>query len=262
VKKAEKQIPDWQYKLDQLRAPFPADAVQWRVGATNWKAVKDGKTQQKKGQALAYIDMRDVIQRLTDVMGIWWASDQIPMPNGTQCCRISLSFDEGKTWIGRTDGAGPTGDIADEKKREMAVKGGYSDSFKRAGVQWGIGEYLYHLDSPWIALNEWWGIPDEVRNGELRRVLTGQKEPTSSAQRKDGGDQAFQGVIQGLRAAKKHGEKAVKAYWQDPTTQKTLKGFSKSWLNAIVEEKNTILKDLRGEPEPGAYEDDEEEVAL
>ena len=38
--------------------------------------------------------------------------------------------------------------IATLKRRRAAL----SDAFKRAAVRWGIGRYLYDLDSPWVAL--------------------------------------------------------------------------------------------------------------
>jgi hypothetical protein len=33
-----------------------------------------------------------------------------------------------------------------------AEKGAISDAFKRAAVMWGIGRYLYDLDSPWVQI--------------------------------------------------------------------------------------------------------------
>jgi len=47
-------------------------------------------------------------------------------------------------WIWKADGAGDT-DVE-------AEKGAISDAFKRAAVKWGVGRYLYDLDSPWVAL--------------------------------------------------------------------------------------------------------------
>jgi len=34
------------------------------------------------------------------------------------------------------------------------VKGGLSDSFKRAAVQWGIGRYLYSLGAVWVDVEQ------------------------------------------------------------------------------------------------------------
>ena len=47
--------------FDKLAEPFPPDAISWRVGST---------TQDKsKGMALAFIDARDVMDRLDLVCG-------------------------------------------------------------------------------------------------------------------------------------------------------------------------------------------------
>lgn len=60
-------------KWQALAAPFRGDQVSWRVGSTS----KD-KT---KGMALAYIDARDVMDRLDEVCG----------PDGWQCRYSELS---------------------------------------------------------------------------------------------------------------------------------------------------------------------------
>ena len=57
-------------------------------------------------------------------------------------CELSLRC--GDEWIIKSNGAGDS-DIEGEK-------GALSDAFKRAAVLWGIGRYLYNLDSPWVQL--------------------------------------------------------------------------------------------------------------
>jgi len=47
--------------FDALAKPFPESSIHWRVGSTT----KD----KDKGIGLAYIDARDVMQRLDDVVG-------------------------------------------------------------------------------------------------------------------------------------------------------------------------------------------------
>lgn len=129
--------------LAGLFAPFPAEAISWRVGSTT----KD----KSKGMALAYIDARDVMDRLDQVCGPdGWQCEYTPMANGTTCCRIGVHV--AGEWVWKSNGGSATGDVDNEKEREMAEKGGYSDAFKRAAVLWGIGRYLYNLDSPWVAL--------------------------------------------------------------------------------------------------------------
>ena len=124
--------------ITKLADPFPPDVVSWRVGPTN----KD-KT---KGMALAYIDARDVQDRLTEVCGPFgWQCRHEVSGDKRVTCHIGIKCPETAEWIWRSDGAGET-DVDGEK-------GSYSDSFKRAAVKWGIGRYLYDLGSPWVEIN-------------------------------------------------------------------------------------------------------------
>src|SRR5690606_39028946 len=60
---------------------------------------------------------------------------------------IRVTHDDGTTeWVTKFDGA--------ENTAVEAVKGGLSDSMKRAAAQWGIGRYLYTLESVWVPLDE------------------------------------------------------------------------------------------------------------
>lgn len=120
--------------LPALKSPFPPDRISWRVGSTN----KD-KT---KGLALAYIDARDVMQRLDDVCGCGHWQNDYPHAGQKTVCRIGILLDG--QWVWKSNGAGDTDIEAD--------KGALSDAFKRAAVLWGIGQYLYDLDSPWVTL--------------------------------------------------------------------------------------------------------------
>jgi hypothetical protein len=119
-----------------LFAPFPPGRVSWRVGST---------TQDKKrGMALAYIDARDVMDRLDAVLGPEnWQCDY-PHAEGKTVCRIGLKV--GSEWVWKADGAGDTD--------YEAEKGALSDAFKRAAVRWGIGRYLYDLSAPWVAVEQ------------------------------------------------------------------------------------------------------------
>ena len=115
--------------LTNLAAEFPRDAIHWRP---------QGKPLSKDGRApvcmaLAYIDARDVMDRLDDVCGPdRWQTEFIETPKGRVICRIGILTDNG--WVWKGDGAGDT-DVEGEK-------GGISDALKRAAVSWGIGRYL------------------------------------------------------------------------------------------------------------------------
>ena len=59
-------------------------------------------------------------------------------------CGISIKI--GDEWVCKWDGA----DETDIEK----IKGGLSGAMKRAGVQWGIGRYLYNLDATWAVIGD------------------------------------------------------------------------------------------------------------
>ena len=135
--------------LNLLSKPFPANQIHWRVGSTT----KDNK----RGMALAYLDARDVMDRLDQVCGTNW-SDSYQEVAGRVVCNITING------VTRSDGAGDT--------QVEAEKGGLSDAFKRAAVKFGVGRYLYRLESVWVALDSKrkivkaptlpdWAMPDD-----------------------------------------------------------------------------------------------------
>ena len=161
-------------ELSDLRKPFAPNKISWRIGSTN-----GDKT---KGMALAYIDARDVQDRLDEVCGIdGWQCRYIPMHDKKTVCEIGIrvftlmaKVSDGKEeWIWKSDGAGDS-DVE-------AEKGALSDAFKRAGVKWGIGRYLYDLDSPWVEI-ESAGRSYKIAKHEYARLealLAGKKPATA-----------------------------------------------------------------------------------
>ena len=124
----------------ELAKPFPPEAIEWRVAEAGETSV--GRPWAK---VLAYLTNRAIMARLDEVCGCgnWWNHYQ-PAPDGGVLCGITIraEVDEAETdVVTKWDGAGNT-DIE-------SVKGGLSDSMKRAAVQWGIGRYLYDLDEGW-----------------------------------------------------------------------------------------------------------------
>lgn len=118
--------------LNALAAEFPHAAVSWRAQTLT----KAGD----KALALAYIDARDVMERLDAVCGpADWQCDY-PHAAAKTVCRIGIKI--GDEWVWKSNGAGDS-DIE-------AEKGALSDAFKRAAVLWGIGRYLYAIESPWV----------------------------------------------------------------------------------------------------------------
>lgn len=161
--------------LADLKAPFVPSKISWRIGSTN-----GDKT---KGMALAFIDARDVQDRLEEVCGPNWQNRFVPMHDKKTVCEIGIRIPRpvgnedftnasAHEWIWRSDGAGDS-DVE-------AEKGALSDSFKRAAVKWGVGRYLYDLDSPWVAI-EAAGRSFKIAPHEYKRLealLSGTSKPT------------------------------------------------------------------------------------
>lgn len=123
--------------LKELKSPFPYEDIDWKVQVTN----KD-KT---RGMAVAYLDSRAIQKRLDEAVGAMnWTNEFMLWQDKAQICGIGLYDAERGTWVMKYDGAENT-DIE-------PVKGGLSDSFKRAAVLWGIGRYLYDMASIWVEI--------------------------------------------------------------------------------------------------------------
>lgn len=111
--------------MQKLNAPFDRDKISLRVGSLTKDKVK--------AIPLAYIDARDVMQRLDEAVGCENWKDEYLFIGSRNMCKLSIRI--GDEWVYKTDGAGDTS-IESEK-------GGISDAFKRAAVKWGIGRELY-----------------------------------------------------------------------------------------------------------------------
>lgn len=156
-----------------LAAPFPPEAISWRVGTSNKKKIQRETSNQQakatKGQVLAYIDARDVMERLDSVCGPAHWQDRYEFHGSRTICYLSIRV--GEEWVTKADGAGDS-DVE-------AEKGAISDALKRAAVKWGIGRYIYNLPTPWVDLDEWEHItPASLEN--LRGILR-RSAPASSA---------------------------------------------------------------------------------
>lgn len=123
----------------ELAEPFPPDKVSWRVA----RVVNDDG-ERGKAQVLAYIDARDVMERLDYIMGIEGWQCRYSHTQTKTVCDIGLKL--GGEWVWKSDGAGDT-DVE-------AEKGALSDAFKRAAVRWGIGRYLYTLGNSYAEVEK------------------------------------------------------------------------------------------------------------
>lgn len=111
--------------LQELKKELP---YKWRVQSANqWGA-----------SCVAYIDARYVQDILDEVCGAenWQVKFEEHKGNLFASIGINTSTTEGKeNWVWKSD-CGTESQVEKEK-------GEASDSFKRAGVMWGIGRFLY-----------------------------------------------------------------------------------------------------------------------
>lgn len=138
----------------ELARPFAPEDLEWRLQKTIESKLR--------GIAVPYVTNRAIQTRLDDVVGVdGWHNDYKPWHRSgqkeAQICGISIYFPE-KGFITKWDGA--------EDSDIEPVKGGLSDSMKRAAVQWGIGRVLYGMDVVWVDIEKQgksWIIPKGQR---------------------------------------------------------------------------------------------------
>lgn len=194
-----------------LSAPFAPSCVSWRVGSTN--------AEKTKGMALAFINSRDVQDRLDEAVGPENWQDRYEFHGPRTICYLALRIDG--EWVTKADGAGDS-DVESEK-------GAISDALKRAAVKWGIGRYLYHLPSPWVEIEQR-GRSSIIKASEhtkLERLLAADAKASPPVQIKD-----YPKLADG-RAAALQGSDALVAWWT---------GLSPADRNALAAIKDGELK--------------------
>lgn len=138
--------------FEKLRAPFPPEAISWRIGVVSGN----------KGLPLAYINARDLMDRLDEAVGPEnWQCRYSHADMAKTICEIGIKC--GDEWVWKADGAGDT-DVEEEK-------GALSDALKRAGVRWGIARYLYSVKAPWINLDVSDPKRPKIPQHELERLM-------------------------------------------------------------------------------------------
>ncbi|EKE02358.1 MAG: hypothetical protein ACD_20C00398G0011 [uncultured bacterium] len=127
---------------EKLLSPFDETEVKFKP-----TVVKDGKA-----LALAYVDARNILDRLDEVIGIENWQDEYEVISPKQVvCKLTING------ITKSD----AGEAMDEKE---PLKSAVSDALKRAAVKFGIGRYLYRLPKTWCKYDntrsEFLEIPD------------------------------------------------------------------------------------------------------
>lgn len=120
----------------KLEEHFSEKELEYRVGATN--------SDKTKGLALVYVQARAIQNRLDEVVGIENWRVFYKEISGGFIAKLELKINN--EWIAKEDGAG----ITDYEP----IKGGISSAFKRVASVWGIGRYLYEVESQWLPIQQ------------------------------------------------------------------------------------------------------------
>ena len=126
----------WSVVSKGLAAPFRN--VRVRIGSR--------KRDKSAGMILHYIDARDLMDRLDAVVGPQNWTTEFREVAGRVVCRLGIRPTSDDPFIYKEDGAGET-DMEGEK-------GALSDAFKRVGVHFGAGRYLYSEPNIWVDLTD------------------------------------------------------------------------------------------------------------
>lgn len=140
----------------ELAMPFAPEDLEWRL-----QRVVEAK---ELGIAVPYVTNRAIMSRLDDVVGPEnWYNDFKPWHGAggkeAQLCGISIRYGDG--FITKWDGA--------EDSDIEPIKGGLSDSMKRAAVQWGIGRVLYNMDVVFVDVEKR-GKTWSIKNNQQERL--------------------------------------------------------------------------------------------
>lgn len=195
--------------LEALKAEFPRNKIHWRAQTLT----KDGS----KAMALAYLDARDVMDRLDAVCDPEnWQTEHIDCGGGKLACRIGILIDG--NWVWKSDGAGST-DIE-------AEKGAFSTALKRAAVAWGVGRYLYDMPSVWVPC-------ESYKQGDKFRFKKFLKDPWSFVTPPAKGNQG----TEGKRGAQDKGppsDKEIKLYGYPENGVKKTKVYRRGPVAELV----------------------------
>ena len=131
--------------LARLAEPFP-------IGELSWRIVQSGKNDRGLWAKCApYVDARAVMKRLDEVCGpANWQTATRPTEHHVA---YGIGIRIGDEWIWRWDGTGVK-ESGGGMSSADAGKADFSYGVRRAGIQWGLGRYLYDVPHIWANIND------------------------------------------------------------------------------------------------------------
>ncbi len=172
---------------EMLTEPFDPGEIKWRVTATSTNQGKQGS--QKRGQLVAYADQRAYTDRLNNVFGEWgWTrgydvqvaqnferrapGDKTRTAVAAKVvvvCKVTVCGLGAHTGVGE--------EWADDQNAATRAE---AQAFKRACACFGLGRYLYDLDTVWVDLDQYNrpvhtpNLPDWALPSRASRTKVGQ----------------------------------------------------------------------------------------
>jgi len=141
--------------LEILSRPFDPKEVEVKV-----QVVSKDRT---KGQVVAYVDARTVLDRLDEAVGpTGWSDGYEVLNNGTDY--------DGRRLVEVKCTLTVLGVSKEDVGEGDSLKAAFSDALKRAAVKFGVGRYLYRLPKVWADIDERGNIKDP---DAVKRLLLG-----------------------------------------------------------------------------------------
>ncbi len=145
---------------EDIRAKLAAPMdYKFRPGSTSKKRENGKYPPGTKAMMLAFVDARDIMDRLDDVVGVgnWQSELKQVNPDGSVMVSLSLylphtEFGDSE-WVTHVDCGYKN--APDNDSESEPLKAAMSDGLKRAAVRFGVGRFLYDLPSHWAEIDEW-----------------------------------------------------------------------------------------------------------
>ena len=169
-----------------LSEPFDPEEIKWRVTGTVTYRTKHGP--QKRGQVVAYADQRAYTDRLNEVFGEWgWTrcydvqvaqnfERRAPGDKKQTAVAAKVVVVSKVTIYGFGSHTGVGEEWADDQNAATRAE---AQAFKRACTCFGLGRYLYDLETVWVDLDQNnrpayapilpnWAVPSHASRGARR----------------------------------------------------------------------------------------------
>lgn len=164
--------------VEKLKAPFAQEEIKFFPKATTSKREGNKYPTGTKAMPAAYAEARVYMDRLDEVLGQdgWSTTYQvIDATSKAVECSLSVKYDD--TWITKADVGYPNDARDASDASQEPLKAAYSEAFKRACVQHGVGRFLYRI----TYTQDWWPI-DERGRFTLQPTIAGAKAAPKTAQ--------------------------------------------------------------------------------